>query len=109
MILFCSHFGIRINTTAKQYDFAVGMQSEINATAKGYHFEVGLLLEIYMTANSHLFILANQLQKYICFQLPMSRLCNKFKLYHHSKIGDRNRLKRLLMPTREHSLINFRI
>ena len=34
MISFCSQFGIRINTTAKQYPFAVGMQSEINATAK---------------------------------------------------------------------------
>ena len=54
MISFFSQFGIRINTTAKQYRFTLGMQSEINTTAKLYHFEVGLLLEININININL-------------------------------------------------------
>ena len=73
---------------------------------------MGLLSEIYMTANILIHNSQSTAKRYqfpvVSQKLPMSRLCNKLKLYLHSKIDGGNRSERLLMPTQEHSNTNFR-
>ena len=46
MILFCSRFDVRINTTTKQYQIAKVLLSEINTTSNLYQIAVVLVSEI---------------------------------------------------------------